>query len=135
MSIFSKLFSRNPTTRIKAVRDNIAPNNPISSRSRQIDQALQGSFKKGGKVKKTGIYKLHRGEEVLTKDQAKTRALKSSIERILERHEGWKQPGMKKVFDTALLHKDSDSVRSLLPSVPSGYKKTFSQNISKILEE
>jgi hypothetical protein len=30
-----------------------------------------GSFKKGGKVKRTGTYKLHAGEEVLTKRQAK----------------------------------------------------------------
>ncbi len=32
---------------------------------------LMGSFKKGGKVKKTGNYKLHAGERVLTKKQAK----------------------------------------------------------------
>lgn len=30
-----------------------------------------GSYKKGGKVKKTGLYKLHKGERVLTKKQAK----------------------------------------------------------------
>ena len=30
------------------------------------------SFKKGGKVKKTGIYKLHKGEKVLTKAQQKS---------------------------------------------------------------
>ncbi len=30
-----------------------------------------GSFKKGGKVKKTGTYKLHAGERVLNKKQAK----------------------------------------------------------------
>jgi hypothetical protein len=32
---------------------------------------LMGSFKKGGKVPKTGNYKLHAGERVLTKKQAK----------------------------------------------------------------
>jgi hypothetical protein len=32
-------------------------------------QTLIGSFKKGGKVKKTGIYKLHKGERVLNKEQ------------------------------------------------------------------
>jgi hypothetical protein len=32
-----------------------------------------GSFKKGGTVKKTGDYKLHKGEKVLT---AKSKALK-----------------------------------------------------------
>jgi hypothetical protein len=30
---------------------------------------LMGSFKKGGKVKKTGVYKLHAGERVLNKKQ------------------------------------------------------------------
>jgi hypothetical protein len=30
-----------------------------------------GSFKKGGKVKKTGLYKLHEGEEVMSKDDVK----------------------------------------------------------------
>jgi hypothetical protein len=33
-------------------------------------QAL-GSFKRGGKVKRTGTYKLHKGEKVLTKKQSK----------------------------------------------------------------
>jgi len=33
-----------------------------------------GSFKKGGKVKKTGSYKLHKGERVLTKKQAKRKS-------------------------------------------------------------
>lgn len=32
---------------------------------------VQGSYKKGGKVKKTGIYKLHKGERVLNKKQSK----------------------------------------------------------------
>jgi len=32
-----------------------------------------GSFKKGGKVKKTGKYKLEKGERVLTKAQQKKR--------------------------------------------------------------
>jgi hypothetical protein len=34
-------------------------------------QALIGSFKKGGRVKKTGIYKLHKGEHVLNAEQTK----------------------------------------------------------------
>jgi len=29
------------------------------------------SFKKGGKVNKTGMYKLHKGEKVVTKDEVK----------------------------------------------------------------
>ncbi len=30
-----------------------------------------GSYKKGGKVKKTGLYRLHKGEKVLTKKKTK----------------------------------------------------------------
>jgi hypothetical protein len=41
---------------------------------RRIDPSRPlGSFKKGGKVKKTGKYKLHKGERVLTKKQAKSK--------------------------------------------------------------
>lgn len=32
---------------------------------------VQGSYKKGGKVKKTGIYRLHKGERVLNRKQTK----------------------------------------------------------------
>lgn len=34
---------------------------------------LQGSFKKGGKVKKTGAYKLHKGEKVITAKAVKAK--------------------------------------------------------------
>lgn len=37
---------------------------------------LQGSLKKGGKIKKTGIYRLHKGEKVLNSKQAKKSAIK-----------------------------------------------------------
>lgn len=33
-------------------------------------QLLDGSFKKGGKVKKTGVYRLHKGEVVVPKKKA-----------------------------------------------------------------
>lgn len=36
-----------------------------------------GSFKRGGKVRKTGIAKVHKGEYVLTAKQAKRRGRKS----------------------------------------------------------
>jgi hypothetical protein len=39
-----------------------------------------GSFKKGGTVKKTGVYKLHKGEKVLTKDKAKALGKGRAIE-------------------------------------------------------
>lgn len=32
---------------------------------------VMGSYKKGGKVKKTGVYKLHKGEKVVTKKAVK----------------------------------------------------------------
>ncbi len=42
--------------------------------SRQLRQELSAKglkgFKRGGKVKKTGVYKLHKGEKVLTRRQA-----------------------------------------------------------------
>ena len=54
-------------------------------------QALLGSFKKGGKVRKTGIYKLHKGEHVLNKEQAsaaKDRVqMESPMARILGQEE------------------------------------------------
>ena len=37
----------------------------IGENARMKQQLLDGSFKKGGHVKKTGIYKLHKGEEVV----------------------------------------------------------------------
>lgn len=42
----------------------------LGDNARMKQQLLDGSFKKGGKVKKTGVYKLHKGEEVLTKKKA-----------------------------------------------------------------
>jgi hypothetical protein len=36
------------------------------------------SFKRGGKVKRTGLAKVHKGERVLTKKQAKKRDKKKS---------------------------------------------------------
>lgn len=35
------------------------------------------SYKRGGKVKKTGPARLHKGEQVLTKRQAKSRKMKA----------------------------------------------------------
>ena len=42
-----------------------------SSARRKIAGKLVGSYKKGGKIKKTGIAKVHKGERVLTKKQTK----------------------------------------------------------------
>lgn len=37
----------------------------IASEGKNVDSGVLGSYKKGGKVKKTGPYKLHKGEEVI----------------------------------------------------------------------
>ena len=47
------------------------------------NQLLNGTFKKGGTVKETGIYKLHKGEKVIPKKKAM--AKKMPIEKRLER--------------------------------------------------
>jgi len=52
------------------------------SRSFSAIAAGPKSFKKGGKVKKTGIYKLHKGEKVVTAKQAKRPASKLRGRRI-----------------------------------------------------
>lgn len=46
--------------------------NQLSKASR-MPKAIPSSFKKGGKVKKTGMAKVHKGEVVLTKEQVKKR--------------------------------------------------------------
>ena len=40
------------------------------------------TFKKGGKVKRTGVAKVHKGERVLTKGQAKQYAKKSGRKKV-----------------------------------------------------
>lgn len=44
-----------------------------------------GSFKRGGKVKKTGLAKVHKGERVLTKKQAEKLA-KKAPKKMAKRH-------------------------------------------------
>jgi hypothetical protein len=55
----------------------------MTSRSQQLreelgEKGLRG-FKRGGKVKKTGVAKVHKGERVLTKTQAKKPAVKKAV--------------------------------------------------------
>lgn len=54
-------------------------------------QALLGSFKKGGRVKKTGIYKLHKGEHVLNKEQAQRADERVEMESPMARILGQKE--------------------------------------------
>ena len=51
------------------------PQRRVSERGGMTNPMLP-SYKRGGKVKKTGPAKLHKGERVLTKRQAKSRKMK-----------------------------------------------------------
>jgi hypothetical protein len=59
-----------------AAQGNVGTNNASAQAKLENDthndetSKVIGSFKKGGKVKKTGLYKLHKGEEVLPKKKA-----------------------------------------------------------------
>lgn len=55
-----------------------------------------------------------------------------SIEALGEQVGGWK-PGMKKAFDTALLHGDVNAVKQMIPDVPPDYLMKFALNIDHIL--
>ena len=64
---------------VKGVKNKMAMNktpkgsSDASSGGNSDDPATPGSFKRGGKVKKTGMAKVHKGERVLTKKQQKQR--------------------------------------------------------------
>jgi hypothetical protein len=66
--------SGDPFEKTRGLRDSIAkqdtPTGSFMSHQKDIENALSGSFKKGGPVKKTGIYRLHKGEYVLNRKQA-----------------------------------------------------------------
>lgn len=57
-----------------------------------------------------------------------------SIEQAIEQAGGWK-PGMRQVFDTALLREDAAALRQLLPDAPPDYVATFANKITKILSK
>ena len=69
-SSFQRSSDRQSGESGSAVSASISRIDEDSNAFRQNVQRL-GSFKRGGKVKRTGDYKLHRGERVLTKRQAK----------------------------------------------------------------
>jgi hypothetical protein len=69
---FSKLFGRgktaiprDPQAPIKSLMANAPKVGGQMGENARMKRELLGSFKKGGTVKKTGIYKLHKGEEVV----------------------------------------------------------------------
>ena len=58
----------------------------------------------------------------------------TSVEHIIENQGGWK-PGLRQVFDTALIHKDKAAVEQLLPQVPIDYLVHLKQVIQTILKQ
>ncbi len=63
------------------------------------------------------------------------RAYNQSVEKIISDTEGW-APGVKKLFDEAMLKGDQMTVKAILKAqgVPSTYQKTFSKEITNILK-
>jgi len=54
------------------------PQNKITAESFKLpSSAVQGSFKHGGRVKKTGLYKLHKGEDVIPAKQRSSKKTSS----------------------------------------------------------
>ena len=64
----------------------------IAPKARRLTKKAEpiGSFKKGGPVKKTGLYKLHKGERVLTVKQ------KNEYMRLKRKHPATKPCGCHK---------------------------------------
>ena len=66
-------FSNLDYQKAYAGKAGVASSKDITGRPIQTTKKLKSGyiagFKKGGKVKKTGVYKLHKGEKVLTKKQ------------------------------------------------------------------
>ena len=64
--MFSWKKSKDPQAPIKSlIRNAPSTGNSNIDANAKMKRELLGSFKKGGTVKKTGIYKLHKGEEVV----------------------------------------------------------------------
>lgn len=88
----------------KAPREKLTPPNPKNQYGtrkgeKRIDtsQMLKplGSFKKGGKVKKTGLYKLHKGERVNPVKKAKKKVGKAGCCQKLGMSPPGKKTGLK----------------------------------------
>lgn len=63
--------------RIPSVKPSVIKGTGRSASGFYSDQTPIRSFKNGGKVPKTGVYKLHKGERVISKKQ---------LEKIVEKH-------------------------------------------------
>lgn len=62
-------FGKKPEQRVTGMRDEMASKSPFMGRMKQTSDILD-SLKKGGPIRKTGNYRLHKGERVLNKKQA-----------------------------------------------------------------
>ncbi len=72
--------------------------------------------------------------ESIASPKGKSIPRKGTIEQLAEEHGGW-QPGDKTAFDHALLTKDAKTIQEMLPRVPEAYKKSFADDIKKVLSE
>jgi hypothetical protein len=59
---------------------------------------------------------------------------KGTIEQITEQKGGW-NPGDRVRFDTAMLEKDAQTVKQMLPVVPKEYQQRFSKEIASLVGE
>lgn len=93
MSWLSSIFSWNkPKGDVQSIPKPVPPTDPeapikslmrnapkiggqIGENARMRQELLDGSFKKGGKVKKTGLYQVHKGEEVIPKKKAMSKKM------------------------------------------------------------
>jgi hypothetical protein len=55
--------SRDPSYAVEALQQSVA--NQMRAQGEAATAKIKGSFKKGGKVPATGVYKLHKGERVV----------------------------------------------------------------------
>jgi hypothetical protein len=66
---------KDPESNIKGLMKSLPIPGGQLGENYKLKQELLGSLKKGGKIKKTGIYRLHEGEEVIPKKKAMARKM------------------------------------------------------------
>jgi len=69
MNWFKNFFSRSPQQRVTDMQDSLSPHVGLANHAKQTRDVLD-SLKRGGPIRKTGVYRLHKGERVLNKKQA-----------------------------------------------------------------
>jgi hypothetical protein len=66
-------------------RDMLTSESISSALRKELDAKGLKGFKRGGKVKKTGVAKVHKGERVLTSKQAKRPAVRRALRKPVAR--------------------------------------------------